>query len=422
VRIALGGLHEPSAEFLEDSAAELAALRAAGLAVILVAGTDMTVAPTGLGAFADPPEGPLATAWEDEWRSNLEAVARALAPHVVVWELLPRPDQLDAFMAPSRWLALVAAGAHAVRSADASATVVPGVLRADGEAEPGATLGGALTPHGAELWHEAGLAGMSLDLYVGPERSEREADVIAEVRRIADNARALATERLLESVALCVVSVSWTCADLSEELQARNLWAAFNTLSAEPAVGTIVWRGLVDSPGDTSGLFRGASLTAQDQRPAWAAFNDFALYATQIAPPAYMFAADDTTAGETIHFHVPSLAEILKSQGLHGRRLDAALAAARALGDNPVPGDYQVELPIGLESGPEYTNQDVISAFYRAGGGTWELLEKSGLTLSDLATDRNAPYVGVPVDSLNALDQNERDRVLGELERSAAGR
>jgi hypothetical protein len=81
------------------------------------------------------------------------------------------------------------------------------------------------------------------------------------------------------------------------------------------------------------------------------------------------------------------------------------------------PGEYQVTLPARHANSPaSYTNQQIISALYRAGGGTWSVLDKSGLLLSDLAHRRDQPYSGPAIENLASLSDDEVERVLAALQ------
>jgi hypothetical protein len=83
--------------------------------------------------------------------------------------------------------------------------------------------------------------------------------------------------------------------------------------------------------------------------------------------------------------------------------------------DALAPGDYSVDLaPAPRETGT-FTNQDIITAFYRTSEGTWSLFERSGLQLSDLAANRSERYSGPPIESLSGLTDEERDAVMAEL-------
>jgi hypothetical protein len=126
-------------------------------------------------------------------------------------------------------------------------------------------------------------------------------------------------------------------------------------------------------------------------------------------------------AGTTYVFRIPGAAEVLRGQGIEGDELAAVLAAVtRKYGGNQwlPPGEYEVQVAHDAISSPApgpHTNQHMISAMYRAGGGTWELLERSGLSLSDLAASRHEPYDGPVVSELAGLDEDERSRIRQEL-------
>ncbi len=64
---------------------------------------------------------------------------------------------------------------------------------------------------------------------------------------------------------------------------------------------------------------------------------------------------------------------------------------------------------------PVLTNQQVISALYRAGGGSWALFERSGLSLRELAARRTQPYEGPDPSGLEGLDEEELATVEREL-------
>jgi uncharacterized protein YgiM (DUF1202 family) len=66
-----------------------------------------------------------------------------------------------------------------------------------------------------------------------------------------------------------------------------------------------------------------------------------------------------------------------------------------------------------------FTNQNLIDAFYRTaqklGLGNWDVLNKAGLDVNQLAQDRPAVYAGAPVASLSNLSDAERAAVKAEL-------
>jgi hypothetical protein len=399
-------------------------------------------------------------AWDLEWAGNLERLAGVFGHLVAAWELLPDPGDPAARVAPRRWVHHLLAGAAAVRRGAPEAVVLPGALPADAQDEPRGFLAAALDPAAADAWRSAGLGGLTLAFCVLPQAGADEEQVIATVRQAAEGAAATAVS-LGVGGAPGLTIVSWSATECGEDDQGRNLWAAFNTLSSHGHGGPVIWRSLLDS-GDGRGLFRGPAADDDQRRPAWSAFNDFALYAAQIAPalaaidstlPAAPDVRPETTGevirheptgevvpveptdevirhqptgevvpaeptGEVIRLRVPSAEELLRAQGLGGRRLEAALETLAARHPFALqPGEYDLPLPADLDLGPTYTNQDVISAFYRVGRGTWDVLERAGIELRDLTADRNAPYRGVSLEELSALTDDERVAVLGELER-----
>jgi hypothetical protein len=73
------------------------------------------------------------------------------------------------------------------------------------------------------------------------------------------------------------------------------------------------------------------------------------------------------------------------------------------------------------EEPPQYTNQQVINAFYYAAidlGLTkrWGLMAKAGLSLSDLAADRQGTYTGKPISQLPNLTVTEKAAVQARLD------
>ena len=123
----------------------------------------------------------------------------------------------------------------------------------------------------------------------------------------------------------------------------------------------------------------------------------------------------------TIAFRIPDAAAVLTEQGLTDAELQSALAAVVAKYGGYEwlpPGDYAVTVPLQPQAPPPpaYTNQQIISALYRAGGGTWAVLDKSGLLLSDLAARREQPYAGPPLENLSALSDDELARVRDALQ------
>jgi hypothetical protein len=73
------------------------------------------------------------------------------------------------------------------------------------------------------------------------------------------------------------------------------------------------------------------------------------------------------------------------------------------------------------EQPPQYTNQQVINAFYYAAidlGLTrrWSLMSKAGLSLSELAADRRWKYTGTPIDQLPNLTAAEKAAIQVRLD------
>ena len=116
---------------------------------------------------------------------------------------------------------------------------------------------------------------------------------------------------------------------------------------------------------------------------------------------------------------IPTARDQLVALGLSeedvGRSL-ALLAQAHGPVEQLVPGEYAIDLPV--EAPPEqYTNQQVITAIYRAaeavGEDGWALLSRAGLT--HLIEDRPAAYEGLPIAELPGLTPEEKARVHAAL-------
>ncbi len=116
---------------------------------------------------------------------------------------------------------------------------------------------------------------------------------------------------------------------------------------------------------------------------------------------------------------IPTARDQLVALGLSeedvGRSL-ALLAQAHGPVEQLPPGEYAIDLPV--ESPPEqYTNQQVITAIYRAaeamGEDGWALLSRAGLT--HLIGDRQAAYEGLPMAELPGLTPEERAWVHAAL-------
>ncbi|MFN2114790.1 MAG: hypothetical protein ACK2T6_03680, partial [Anaerolineae bacterium] len=236
-----------------------------------------------------------------------------------------------------------------------------------------------------------------------------------------------------------VTGVSWDADVCGEAEQGRNAWSALDALTAEPAVRAVVWSSLADDEGESNGLLRSPTEDPADRRPAWQAFKDFSIYAAQIspavtdplssladavpepdaAPPTASASAAPssklasvaasgaspapgesagrpTTNTETVgkerstmdtgrtqvRFTIPTAAEVLADLGVDGALREVVLEAVAAkYGGHEwlPPGEYEVSVDVPRTTAPEpapFTNQQVISALYRVGGGTWAVLER----------------------------------------------
>lgn len=440
--------------FLNSARAAVDALRAQGVRVLAVVDSDLTVAAGGAGAFAEPPLEPLASAWTTEFTGNVARLADALGAQVAAWEVLPAPNAgLPQRIAPGRWAALLSAVAVAIREHLPEAMIVSGGLVSD-ESDDGVEYLRAACAAAAEsgLWRAEALPidalGLQLALFPdgGPSAETVAAALGERTRRLWRVLESVeGTERATQHGVL-VTGVGWDSARCGTEVQARNLWTALDTLTSDPLVHAVIWTSLLDSIAAATGLYDGADLSTAGERPAWRAFNDFAQYARQISPAAALMAdvgpalpagvgavavaaavasVEPPPGGDEIVFRIPDAAEVLSTRGLEGAHLEAALAAViNKYGGYEwlPPGEYRITLPRDEPPAApaNYTNQQVISALYRAGDGTWSLFERSGLVLGELASRRNDPFAGPALESLGALTEAERQAVLRELQESSS--
>lgn len=321
VRFALGGWTEPDDGFIAAARSAIVAVRAAGLQVLGVIDSDLTVAPEGMGAFAAGPQGALAVAWASEMSENAARVSAALADLVDVWEVLPDPNRGDPpRIAPDRWAALVAEVAARVRQAAPGAVVVSGGLVSDDADDAVDYLTAALRAAAeARLWAPGALPidGLGIRLGVlgdGGTSGDMVAAIVAErARRLWRVLERFEGTAAAEACGIYVTGIGWDAAKVGEDIQARNVWAALNALTSDAKVYTVIWQGLVDAPaGGAMGLFRGTSTAPMDRRWAWNAFSDFAAYARQITPAAgaeALLAGVDTAAHVEPPSRVPAPAE-----------------------------------------------------------------------------------------------------------------
>ncbi len=291
VRFTLGGRPFPDAQYLEHTARQIAAVRAAGLAVLAVIDGHLTVAPAGIGPVGTATADLLAAAWADELVANASALATAIGPDVAWWELLPAPNAgTPANLAPGRWAELVARLTRALRSAAPGAAVATGGLVSD-ESDDGVEYLRAawLAAETLGSW-PAGhppMDAVGVRLAILPDGGSSEEAVSSALRhRVQRLGQALAglTGPTARPTAILVTGVAWDAERAGETAQARNLWVALDTLSTEATVCGAVWDGLQDHAADRSGLYRATGLDPDSRRPAWQALSDFGLYLRQIAP------------------------------------------------------------------------------------------------------------------------------------------
>jgi hypothetical protein len=281
VRVRLGSHSEAGPDFVAAVASQLENLRAAGLRLIVELGSDLTVAPTGLGAFQSG-DSPLAAVWVEEFTTNVRRVAEA-AGGVAAWEVLPLPNAGDPVaIAPERFAALVAAAADVIRAVAPETSIISGGIQSGTASDGTAYLKRVL-----ESWKEQGrgvpveAVGVRLDILPdgGSGETAVAALVLERIRNVADLLEA--TNRRTRIV---VTSVGWDADRAGEAAQARCLWAVYDALIGHPMVDAIVWRSLIDEEGQGFGLFRGDSVREADRRLAWNSLRDFSAYALQITP------------------------------------------------------------------------------------------------------------------------------------------
>ncbi len=295
VRFALEGRPMPDAGFLEAARSTVSALRAAGLGILAVLDSDLTVAPEGMGAFEDRPPGPLAQAWTDEMATNVAELVASLGDAVTAWEILPAPNRgAPPRIAPARWAALVADFAAAARGVLPGARIIAGGLVTDDDDDGVDYLVAAYRAAlGAGIWSAEAppFDAIGLQLFLLPDGGATEDDVAATLReRVRRLWRVMerfeGSDRARER-GLYVTGLAWDADRVGADVQARDVWTALDVLTSEPIVKHVIWTGLTDAnphAGGATGLYRGASIVPNDRRWAWNAFNDFALYARQISP------------------------------------------------------------------------------------------------------------------------------------------
>lgn len=505
LRFALDARRAVDDAFVGAAQAAVATAGAARLRVLGVIDGGLTVAPDALAADAATAPA-IAAAVADELVEHGGRLAAALGAGVAAWEILPAPNAAlgrRGPIAPERWAALLNAVGPAVREAAPAATIVAGGLLSTAD-DDGVDFVRAAVEAGRWAVMTPPFDGLGLQLRLlsagGADEAEVAAAIAERTGRLWRAAAAALGRHAPDVRGLWVTGVSWDAEQTGDAAQARNLWTAFDTLTADPAVQAVVWTALADD-GAANGLFSAADLDGASARPAWKAFNDFAQYARQISPPPVVLVApdgaaaddalpaadgvavdgaaagDETVAGDgiavvdeaaaplaaappaaaAIRFRVPSLPELLAAAGVAPADLPAALdavAARHGRRDALPPGDYEVPWasagaaapaaassmasmaspstsPVAWQSpaapspaapaaapgaaAGDLTNQQVLTAFYRAGGGSWALLQRAGLDLADLVSQRDASFGGPSIAQMEGLSPSERAAVLGEL-------
>lgn len=289
LRFGLGGAAEMGPSFLATAREAVARLAEKGLKVLAVIDSDLTVAPDGMGAFVDRPQGPLARAWVEEMLGNAGDLARALSGSVEAWELLPLPNAGGTpRIHPVRWAALLEGLSAAIRDADPQARIVSGALLSDDRDDGAAYLDAALEAAGNRL--PGDVLGLSLSIMAGGSPSE--AILAAGLRDRVERLTQVLDRRGGDGapIDLWVTSVGWDAQVVGEVNQATNTWTALSALSGHPRVIGVIWCGLTDdnpnAGGMASGLYQGSTALANQRRPAGNAFRDFSTYARQISMPA----------------------------------------------------------------------------------------------------------------------------------------
>ena len=328
VRVALDGRTAPDAVFLATLSTAMDALRRAGLGVLAVVDSDLTVAPGGMGALGAGATTPLGEAWTAELVANAEAVARAVGAQVTAWEILPGPNAgADAAsgeryrIAPGRWAALLATIGAAIRRAvpgEAGAVIVSGGLVSDDTDDGIDYLRSAYVAWDrAGVWtpDQAPFDRLGIQLAVLADGGAAE-EVVAytltdRVRRLWRVRESFEGTGVASAGGLMVTAVGWDAGHTGDDIQARNLWTALNALTSEELVHGVLWSALADGAAAEGtpaamGLFRGQSLAVDDRRPAWQAFRDFATYLSQIAPAASASAGQVDLWSPTVPAEEPS--------------------------------------------------------------------------------------------------------------------
>lgn len=224
------------------------------------------------------------------------------------------------------------------------------------------------------------------------------AAIMGRVQAIWDTAHAFEGE-VLEEKGLYISEMGWQSLSCGQGFQSQSLRAAYETLIPDWRVRAAIWFCLQDfGPGDTWGFYNAGELKKENRKRAHDTFHDIA---TAKGP-------------QVITFEIPTAEQVLRSLGITEPELPAVIALVEQKhgpSAQLVPGKYQVSvLPP-----TQYTNQQIINAFWKAGDKSWTLLVKAGLNLAVLVADREGPYTGAPIDALPNLTADEKILVKAAL-------
>ncbi|MCC7018736.1 MAG: hypothetical protein IT332_03205 [Ardenticatenales bacterium] len=492
--------------FLAAAGGAVDAAAAGRLRVLGVIDGGLTVAPDA--AAADASVAPaVGAAWLEELVEHAALLAGALGDRVQAWEIVPLPNHAPAGrdpIPPARWAALLEAVGGAVRAAAPGATVVAGGLLCT-PADDGVDYLRAAIEAGRWAVGTPPFDAIGIQLRLLPDGGVDEAAVAAAVAertgRVWRAAAAALGRHAVDVKSVWATGMSWDADATGDTVQARNLWTAFDTLTADPHVATVIWTALTDA-GAANGLFASVDLSPASVRPAWKAYHDFTQYARQISPPPSVLfdptapalvglddgpdggGMDDgelldavagapvgvgssppaEARGGPVRFRVPTVTELLIAAGVPASDLDRTLDAIEErygnrdwlpAGEYSLAGgappdvasdaasDFAPDLaldaasdlapapPAAPPTSPEpraalsnrlsnrLSNQHILTAFYRAGGGSWSLLQRAGLDLADLVSHRDEPFAGPAIAQADGLTMEERAAVLGELNAEA---
>jgi len=222
--------------------------------------------------------------------------------------------------------------------------------------------------------------------------------VMSRVQTLWDTAWAFEGE-ILEEKGLYISEMGWQSVGCGQEFQAKSLRAVYEALIPDWRVRAAIWFCLQDfGAGDTWGLYNTGELKKENRKRAHDTFADLA---SEKKP-------------QIVAFEIPTAEQILKAQGVSAAELPSILLQVEQTygpAAQLVPGKYQV----AMQPKMQYTNQQIINAFWKAGNKTWTLLVKAGLDLAALAAASDVIYAGPDVDALPNLSVEEKPLVKAAL-------